>query len=188
MEELVYWAVFGGGVLAWFVAAVIKIKAPPRGRRCRYCAYDLTGLGIDDRCPECGNRYALQQHASWTARTAMPVLCVTIGTAGIGAAVALMPMGLVFPTMISAGIALSGACFTTVAFSSSTRPAGAALLCLGALVPCATVILWMCYSAFVADPDPQSGLVILVLPPIGAIVAGYGVLVAAILCTKLQLW
>jgi len=188
MEELAFWAVFGGGVLAWFVAAVIKIKAGPRGRPCHSCGYDLTGLGIDDRCPECGNMYALQQHASWTARVALPVLSVTIGTACIGAAVALMPLGPTFPTMISAGIALSAACLTTVAFSSRTKLAGAALLFLGALAPCAAIILWMCYSAFVANPDPQSGLVILFLPPIGATFAGYGVLIAALLCTKLQLW
>ncbi len=50
-------------ILLWAEAAVVAsvslfivcLPRPPRGRHCRYCWYDLTGLDAEaDLCPECG--------------------------------------------------------------------------------------------------------------------------------------
>jgi len=179
---------FGCGLLAWIGAALVKPRTERLGKPCHFCGYDLTGLTIDDNCPECGNGYAVREAEPIGPRFQRMMFWVILGSVIVGSAVGMMACGLVFLTAPSVAFSIFVPCFATLAISSRARPPAAHALCLGALVPSSALILWICHSAFSPHTDPQAAVVVVVLPLYAMTISGYGVLIAALTSTWLRLW
>lgn len=188
---MINWLLFiGFGVVFWVAAVLIKPRLELPGLPCHHCGYDLAGLDVEQRCPECGNAYLVRQAQPLASRLGHMLAGVGIATAGLGLAIgfSLGLSGALLPALLVALLAtLLAAGVPTVVMSSGARRPVAWALCYGALTPGALTTYFFCVSdTFWRLGYEDSSFA--VVPLIGAAGAGYGVFAAVFACNRLGAW
>lgn len=193
MSDWLWWSFLLGGLFAWISAAVVRSRgavavAPGSGgdAACPHCGYDMTG--IDQICPECGE---LSSEAPipilW--RLSRAGVSTALGTIVVLAAIApWTPFfeGLfVFPFVL---ITIFVGCSVAGAISTGRPAAASDTLNAGAAFGSTAVVLGVCLFQFAFRRSAIDSSGIAAIPQAGVAGAGYGVLIAAVICTWRRLW